>query len=163
MYKRQVPAGDYEISVLGLPDDVYLKSVILGRQDVSDSGFSVEAGGAAYQLTITLSTAGGLVEAVVQDDGDRPVAGAQVVLIPDERHWSQDRLFKSVTTDQNGRCLIKGVAPGDYILIASDGMDAETLGDRDLLKKLAKRGEPVSVGERERSTKQMKLTPADAN
>ena len=38
-----VPPGEYDIDVVGLPDEAYLKSILLSGQDVTDSGIGVEA------------------------------------------------------------------------------------------------------------------------
>ena len=102
------------------------------------------------------------MEVVVKDNKDRPATGAQVLLAPDEQHWNHDRLFKSATTDQNGQCVMKGVAPGDYKLFAWEGVDTESVRDPAMLRKLDILGEPVSVHEKERSSKQLKLTPDGA-
>ena len=67
----------YDVTMFGLPQDFYLKSVRAGPQDMTETGS-------------------------VQNAKDEPAPGVLVTLIPDVSNRSILWLFKTANTDQNG-------------------------------------------------------------
>ncbi len=46
-----------------------------------------------------------------------------MVLVPDPPHRGEKRLFKSITTDQNGHFVLQGIPPGDYKVFAWENIE----------------------------------------
>lgn len=110
----------YQLSAV-LPDGYYLKSARFDGVDVLESGLDLSRG-AAGRLEMEISTAGGRVDGSVSDPREQPVAGARVVLIPDNPRAATSRL-KTAVTDYNGAFLIRDIAPGDYAIYAFQDLD----------------------------------------
>jgi hypothetical protein len=150
----------YDLSVFGLPQDFYLKSIRAGQQDMTKTGVDLTEG-VPEDLTITVSPDGSTVEGSVQNAKDEPTPGVLVTLIPDASHQSLLSLFKTANTDQNGHFTIRGVRPGEYKVFAWEMLESEAYQDPDFLKTYESAGEAVSIKERSHETVQLKLIPAE--
>jgi hypothetical protein len=150
-----VAPDQYRVQVFGMPDGCYLKSARLGENDMLENGATLTAG--AGPLEIVLSAAGGQVDGVVMGNSQQPAGGATALLIPDERRRNRPDLFRTTTTDQNGRFSMKGVAPGDYKLYAFQEVEPGAWQDPEFLKRYERDAESVSVTENGRHGAQLKL------
>jgi hypothetical protein len=157
---RNVGPENYTVSLYGMPENFYTKSVRLGDQEVLDAGLDLSRGGGG-QIEIVLSPSGGQVEGVVLDAKQQPAGAAHVVLVPEPRRREQTNLYKTGTTDQYGRFTLRGITPGDYKLFAWDDIETGAYQDPDFLKPLENRGESVSIRENSRESAQLKLIPAE--
>lgn len=138
----------YSVNLLNLPEDFYVKSVRMGGAgDILSAGLNL-AQGTGAPLEVTLSAAGGRIEGVVLDDKQQAAASATVALLPGGR---------AVTTDQNGRFTVRGIAPGDYKLFAWEDAEPGAWQDPDFMKPYENAGEAVSVRESGRENVQLKL------
>jgi protocatechuate 3,4-dioxygenase beta subunit len=153
---REVQPELYRVS-LGVPDDLYLKSVHWGDRDVAQSGLEVSQGAADSQLAIVLSANGGRIEGTVEDDDSKPVAGAMVALVPPGTPPPK-ALFKWGAADLSGHFAFIGIAPGSYKLYALEDADPNQLMyDPDFLKPLDSQAESVDITEGSRKTVELKL------
>lgn len=132
--------GEYRLAVTWLRENFYVKSARFGSRDILTEPFEFTSGEGGI-LDILMSPGVAMVEGVVTDDSLSPVAGAQVVLIP-ERSRHRPELFKAVQSDQNGRFTMPNIAPGSYKLYAWEAI--EPYGWFDLER--AARYEPYAVG-----------------
>ena len=148
----------YDISVTGLPQDFYLKSVRTGPEDVTETGIDLSTG-SPEDLTITINPNGGTIEGSAQSAKDEPAAGALVTLIPDASHRSLLWLFKTANTDQNGHFTIRGVRPGEYQIYAWESVEPVAYQDPEFLKTYE--GQAVSMKEGSQESVQLKLIPAE--
>ena len=117
-----------------MPNEFYLKSARFGDTDILENGLDLEHSSSAGIELVVSGTAANMEGSVVDEKGE-PVKGAAVLLRPDTK--KQDLLSllqKMVTTDQNGRFKIPGIAPGGYYLIAFDGVDSMEALDPDLMQ-----------------------------
>jgi len=137
-------AGQYVVEVTGLPPGMYVKSMRSGTADVLREGLTVSGGG-AIPLEIALSDAAGTLEGTLLDGADKPVPGATVVLIPEAALRQRSDRFYSVTTDQYGRYLLTGLAPGDYKVLAWDDVKPNSWFDPDFLRPLEAAASAVTV------------------
>jgi hypothetical protein len=144
---HELPEGLYRITASGLSPDCYLKSIRYAGMEVSDDEFKVIRGTQAT-LEVTIGTRGAQVQGTVKDAGGLPAAGVWVVLVPEEAHRNEFRLFKQTTTDSYGRYNLRGIAPGDYKLFSWEPMD-ELYGweDPDFLKPFESKGQSISLQE----------------
>ncbi len=143
---RDVSDGLYRLTTNGQTQDSYLKSIRYGGMEVSDDEFNVVRGAQAT-LEVTLSSHGARVQGKVTDADGVPAVGVWVVLVPDEAHRNQFRLYKQRTTDQAGSFDFRGIAPGDYKLFSWEEVESNTWQDPEFLKPFEQKGQTISLRE----------------
>jgi protocatechuate 3,4-dioxygenase beta subunit len=141
-----VSEGNYRLEPYGESPDCFLKAVRYGSSNVLEDGFKAQRGSDA-SLEVTISSRGARVKGSVVDADGLPAAGVWVVLVPDEAHRNQRRLFKQKTTDQYGHFELRGIAPGDYKLFSWNEVEQGAWEDPDFLKRFEDKGEKVSLQE----------------
>ena len=159
---KNVNPGNYIVQLLGTgaQSNFYLKSVTLGGRDIA-TGFT--ASGPAT-LDVAVSTKGGAVEgAVVEKEKDvdnvHPVPNATVVAVPEEKYRKLPDHFGLGSSDQRGRFIIRGLAPGRYMLFAWQDLEEGVWRDPDFLKSQEANGTAVKVEEGSHQTVELKLSP----
>jgi hypothetical protein len=157
-----VSDGEYRVDAWDLPEDCYLKSARLGGESVLETGLKVSSGQAAGSLEIVLSSPGGRVEGVVTKEG-QPFGGGHVVLVPEASRRTQMRLFKLASTDQYGRFILRGIAPGEYKLFAWEELESGAYQDPDFLKRYEDQGETLRITENGRHAIQLKLIASEGS
>jgi hypothetical protein len=143
---RDVSEGLYRLTATGASQECYLKSIRYAGMEVSDDEFNVVRGTQAT-LEVTISSRGGNIQGTVKDADGLPAAGVRVVLVPDEAHRSEFRLFKQTNTDPYGRYNIRGIAPGAYKLFSWEQVEQNAWEDPDFLKPFEAKSESVSLQE----------------
>ena len=108
------------------------------------SGRTIEITGAQpVELSIVASKGVGTVNGIVMD-GDKPVSGVMVVLVPDEISDNAS-LFRRDQSDSDGTFTLPDVVPGRYTALAiRNGWDLEW-GSADVLRPYLAHGTPVQV------------------
>ena len=156
---KNVPAGHYlvQISDASAMPDWFLKSVAAGR-DAADSGFSVSGG--TTTLDLVASANGAVAEGIATNQKDEPVADAVVVAVPEARFRSHPDRYRKAVTDQSGRFTLRGMSPGDYTLFVWENVDGEAYSNPEFLKSYEGQGKPLSLGEGERKSVQLKAISA---
>jgi hypothetical protein len=112
-------------------------------------------------MTIVINPNGGQIEGSVQNAKGDAAIGATVTLIPDASHLSLAWLYKTASTDQNGRFTVKGVRPGEYKIYAWEEVEQGAYMDPDFVKPHESAGEKVSVKDSGQATVQLKAIPAE--
>jgi len=141
----------YRVGVAGLCSDCYLKALRYAGLTSQEDTF-IPARGANATLELTISSKGAQVRGNVTDAENLPAVGVWVVLVPDEAHRSSRRLYKSASTDQNGRFELRGIAPGDYKLFSWEEVESEAWEDAEFLKPFEEKGEKISVEDGDQKT-----------
>jgi hypothetical protein len=154
--QKSLAPNQYRVQVTNLPEGWYVKSVRYGSQEVGEDGVDL-TGGASGGLQITLSTAGAETEGTVRDDDGKPVSGATVALVPDSRRPS---LFKETRTADDGGYSIKGIAPGDYEILAWEDIEPGAYEDPEFLKPFESKAEKLSLKEGSHIGTPLKAIPA---
>jgi protocatechuate 3,4-dioxygenase beta subunit len=141
---EEVNSDRYRLSVTGLPDGYYVKSVTSGGTDVMAAGLDIA--GAAAPFEVVISPNAGSAEGIVTDPRtDRAAPGATVVLIPGASDRSE--LYRRATTDQDGKFRIGNLVPGEYKVYAWEDVPAWAWMDPDYMRGMAGKGDPLSVTE----------------
>ena len=153
-----VPEGTHSLEFSSLPEGSYMKSN--GSVDILDSGLSISQNQSPPPLDFTLSLNSAQLTGTVSND-QLPASGAFVALLPQGRHSDRFSFYKRSLTDQSGRFSIKGIAPGDYKVIALVGMDRGSFADADFLQQFEDRGESVHLQEGITLSINLDATPAD--
>ncbi len=157
---KNVASDVYDLTLVGTPEDFYLKAARLGSDNVLQAGLSLAGGRQPGALELILSSAGGHIDGIVLSE-QQGFGGALVVLVPEPRHRGQAHLYKTTTTDQYGHFTLRGIAPGDYKLFAWEDIEAGAYRDADFLRPYEERGESLGVVEADRHSAQLKLISAD--
>ncbi|HYL10027.1 MAG TPA: carboxypeptidase-like regulatory domain-containing protein [Candidatus Acidoferrales bacterium] len=152
--------GAYRVWVARESFDMYLKAARYGTVDALENGLTVQRGSEAT-LEITLSPNGARIEGSVTNADSLPAAGVWVVLVPEAARRNQERLFKTTTTDQNGRFVLRGIPPGEYKLFSWEEVEPGAWFDLDFLKPYESKGEAVRIEEGGHASVDLKLIPAD--
>lgn len=156
-----VLSGAYR-AVITPPGDSFVKEARLDRSDALNSLVEVsESRFAATTLEIVLSTNVAQIDGVVGDAQLQRVSGIQAVLVPDSNRDRTD-LFRTATSDQNGRFSMRRIAPGDYHLFAWETLEPNAYYDPDLLKRSMPLGTALHIEESARLSPEIKLIPAEA-
>jgi hypothetical protein len=150
--------GEYSLSISGLPPGFYVKEARLGDTDVLNGRVTIPSSNTGV-LEIVLSPNVGTITGEAFDAADRPMAGAQVVLIPSQNR-ERPELFLPVTTDSSGRFSIPSVAPGEYILAAWEVMEPYSYFNPEWIARAERSGKAVQVTESSRQAVSITVIPA---
>ena len=151
-----VPVGSYYVMMAGSAganEDWFLRSVLAGGREVSDSGVTLNGGLAV--LDLLASANGGMVEGVVTTDKEEPVSNAVVVAVPQQRWRSREDRYRQTVSDQSGRFSLRGIRPGDYTIFAWESVESDEYYDPDFLKAFEDQGTPIRVSDGERKSVQL--------
>jgi len=144
--------GDYAISINGLEDGWYIKSVRLGSDDIFEKGLQLEKGGSSGRLEVTVSSGCAQLEGSVSDH-DGAVIGARVRVVPDpETPYNRSR-SQSTTTDQAGHFSFNRLPPGSYRVLAKSPVSSDDTSNK---------SEPQDVTLSEHDHKTVQLTMVSA-
>jgi len=153
-----VPGGEYGVSVTPLQSKFFVKEARFDGKDVLSRPLQF-SGNERGILEIVVSPNVASVEGVVTNNRLAGASGAQVVLVPDySRH--RPELFKTATTDQEGRFKIPNIAPGDYKLYAWETIELNAWFDLDLAKRYEQYARTIHLTESSTQTIDAKLIPA---
>jgi hypothetical protein len=154
---KGVAPGLYQVEVSSLEETTsfYVKSVRLGDREITGDVLDLTEG-VSGTLQITLSAETAQVAGVVQDSDNKPVSAATVVAVPDSRRYS---LYRQETTDQFGAFTVRGLAPGEYKLLAWEDIEAGAYQDPEILKKYEGKAETLSLKPNDRKSVQVRVIP----
>ena len=99
---NNVPRATHRVSVTGLPADAYVAFATVGGQDVLSPGVQVVPD--MSSLKVWISGSGARLDGAVSV-GDAPFTGAQVVLIPDDRHGPTSTRLPAPTSTAASRSV----------------------------------------------------------
>src|SRR5215469_10014124 len=153
-----VPPGNYYVQIVGdgvVNADWFIKSVLGGGRDVSDSGISVNGG--EVLLDLVASANGGVAEGVVVNDKGDPVPNAIVVAVPEMRMRGRIDRYGKTVSDQTGRFSLRALRPGDYTLFAWENVEGEEYFNPEFLKSYEGQGSSLHVSEGERKSLQLQV------
>ncbi len=139
---RAVP-GKYAVGVLPLRD-TYVASVKAGPLDLLSAGLTID-GELPGPLEVVLGELGGTIRGKIVDSTDKPVSGAQVVLLPPVLQRSNTTLFKTTVSDQVGEFAFHGIPPGDFEMIAWQNIAPDQFMDESFLNSFSTRTTKVHI------------------
>jgi protocatechuate 3,4-dioxygenase beta subunit len=152
----------YTVSVNGLPDGFFLKSVRSANLDVLAGGLDISAGSPAPLDVVLSPNAGQVTGAVLDPKTQKPAPMMTVVLAPQEKDRRDREVFYRTTiTGAAGQFTFRNVTPGEYRAYALEAVEYGAWLDPDFLKPLESRGEAVTVPEGGRPAIQLNLISAD--
>ncbi len=157
---RNIAPERYRIGFYPPSDNYYVKAARIGNTEVSEPIIDLTAA-VPSEITITLSSRAAQVQGVVNAERDKPAPGATVALIPDDREKTY--LYKTGSTDQDGRFALKGIPPGRYKLFAWESLDFGSWQDPEFLKPFEDGGVALLLSEGAQENKELKLLHLASN
>ncbi|NDQ56248.1 MAG: hypothetical protein GZ088_04140 [Acidipila sp.] len=157
-----VALGSYEFNVLVKPPGAYLKSARINGEDILNRNLEIGTEGSHGPLEVVISLGGYQLDGTVADADGLLVAGATVVLIPEGNRRKLYLLYKDVVTDQNGKFILQGIAPGDYKVFAWQGVQNDEWQDPEFLKPFESRGVEVRAEENGHGSVTLKVSAGAA-
>ncbi len=144
---RGVMKGAHQIVVDGLLAPWMLKSVSLHGSDITDVQIDLSEKQQVRDVRITISDESGVVRGTVENARNRPVPNATVLVFSSSPlFWLRtSRRLRSTYTDEEGRFIIPGLPPGEYLAIASLALDESDLGRRGRLESLLAQAMPFRL------------------
>ncbi len=139
-------------------NQMYVKSILYGSQDVSSGVIPDIQPGAS--LTITMASDMGEIDGTVQVGTLESGTPLMLVAAPDDAHAARSDMFRIITGSAEGTFVLPGLAPGDYKVFALEGQDYQDTQNRDLLKLLESKASAVTV--HAGGHEQVSLTPVSA-
>jgi hypothetical protein len=151
---------EYLLTVTGLPDDVYVKAARYGTGDALEAPVNTRSGVSA-PLQILLDSSGGRVTAAVFDRENRPVRGAQVVLVPDTARRHRPDQYRVGTSGEDGQVTIRGIPPGDYKVLAWESIEPNAHLNRDYMQSYEDFGVDVRIASGDNAPLSVRSIPAE--
>jgi len=149
--------ASYRLFFPDLPEGWYMKQARLGEQDVLGKPLHID-GAPQVALDIVVSSKTAEIQITALDANQKPVPGAQVVLIPAAGGRAGDSEFD--TADASGRVTLRGVAPGDYMLVAWEAIETLAWLDPDVAREAAPSGKRITLAESANTTAEIRVIPA---
>lgn len=146
-----VRPGVYMLRIDNTPDDTYAEAVFFASANALGAPLTVRyaRGESPPGVEVRLADDGGRAAGVVYDPAGVPVPGASVVLAP--RDGSRTDLFRAAASDEKGGFLMRGVPPGEYVVLAWQKLEPNAHLNSDYLRAYAGQGVSVSISPGENS------------
>jgi len=160
-----ISAGKYIFRIASLPAGMYVKSVLLGGQDVLGKEVDFSQGGSG-RIEIVLRSGAAEVDGKLQaasspsDVSAHPLSGALVAIISDESYLDGSGVYSS-SVDQNGNFSVRQLPPGHYHAYAFAQADVSTLQVAEVEREIQTLGVDVEVKENDRKQIQLPVISAD--
>ena len=115
----------------------------LTSQPVDTMGQTLEG------MTITLTNRFPVVSGSLQDGKGKALLAGTAILFPDDAAmWSEDlRAVRTARVDQSGVFTLKGVRPGEYLIVAVDTVTNNQWNDPEYLESLRQHGTRLTLAE----------------
>jgi protocatechuate 3,4-dioxygenase beta subunit len=139
--------------------NVYIKDARMDGVDALNAPIHF-SGSVNNGLEITLAFGRGRVEVTVTDARLQPVSSGRVVAVPERARFRVD-LFRSLSTDENGRSAFPALPPGDYKIFAWESIEEYGWFDPDLLARSEGRAASVHVSASATQAVTVQITPAE--
>ena len=158
-----VSSGVWDIGVRPIPKGGYIKSMMLGDQDVLTTEMTIGPQTTA-PLNIIVSARAAVVSGTVKQPEDNlaDLTGqprARILLAPAGRFSDVLSFYHSTNSDENGRFTLHGVTPGSYKIFALDRLKAQAWWDPAFMKRIDALGKPLEIHEGEQVSVDLDVKP----
>jgi hypothetical protein len=143
-------------------EDWFTSKVLIGGKDVLDSGFKAgEAQRGAMEIII--SNKGGALEGNVLDAQQKPFSNAEIIALPaDPKLRRRYDLLQQTVADQQGHFKIRGMRPGEYIVLALENSQSQPFTTEPFLKANSGKVQTVKLEEGAKQKVELLVIPAEA-
>ncbi len=135
-----------------------LKAVRAGGQDVTDVPIEIKPGQNVDNITVVLSDRTTELSGTVRDaKGDGMSALTVIAFSIDQQYWRpQSRYIQVGRTDQAGAYRIRGLPPGDYLVLAVDDVEQGEWFDPAFLADAQAAAKKLSLSEGEKKSEDLR-------
>jgi protocatechuate 3,4-dioxygenase beta subunit len=144
-------------SLVPLLQNAYIKSIRLGGADVLSDG--VRLNFAPQEPLEVVIGSGAKLSGTVINDKRESVINATVALVPAASRQRID-LYRTTTSDKDGRYKMQGIPPGSYRAYAWEDVERDAWQDPTFLSLIAGRGTTVQVSEGMQADADLIVIPA---
>jgi hypothetical protein len=152
-----VGAMTYRVTVNGLNNGSYLISGRFGTNEALNEPLQINDEGSRLILRVGFTP--GQVTGTVTEKAGQPFRAATTVLVPSSRNRLD--LYRTATSDQDGRFTFANVAPGDYKILAWEDVPRGAYTDPAFLKNYEDRGRTITLDKGETESVQVSVIPAN--
>ena len=133
------------------PDDWIVAAIHQEGRDVTDGLLEARNGETLSNVEIVVSNTSASVTGTLTSGGGAPATdGTVIVFSADADKWSEDsRFVKSARPDQEGKFVIRGLPPGQYLAIAIDYVEEGMWNDPEYLEQIRRDAQPIALAEGE--------------
>ena len=137
-----------------VPDGWIVKTILQDGRDIADTAIETRNGDTLAGLQVVLSNRVSSVGGQLTDDNGAPLAdGTIIVFASDADKWSEDsRFVRSARPDQDGTYQIRGLPPGEYLVVAIDYVEDGMWNDPEYLDSIRRYGRRITLGEADAQT-----------
>jgi hypothetical protein len=153
---ENVGAMTYRVNVNGLNNGSYLISGKHGNSEALNELLQINDEGSRLVLRVGFTP--GQVTGTVTEKAGQPFRAATTVLVPASRNRLD--LYRTTTSDQDGRFTFANVAPGDYKILAWEDVPRGAYTDPAFLKNYEERGRAITVDKGESESVQIPVIAA---
>jgi hypothetical protein len=147
--------GHYRFGLQNLPAEAYIRSVKVGDRDILADGIQITGD---TEFDIQLGSRGAELKGSVTNANGEIVANSIVALVPDAPLRAAVPLYKSGTTDIDGRFRLIGIAPGSYRLFAWTELPGPAYLNAEFMKRYEDAGKAVRIEKTEPLTVDVRLS-----
>jgi hypothetical protein len=149
-FNAVINTGDFKLSVSPLPSGMFVKSMRLGNTDVLSEGLHIN-GQPDGGLEIVIGSGGAELSGVVNSGASKVAPNSIVALVPDALALRKRLdLYRSATTDHEGRFKLQNVLPGTYKLFAWEYAPPDAWLDPSFVQLYESSGKSVSLRDGEK-------------
>ena len=135
-----------------------LKSVLVGGQDVTDQAVDLKPGQNVENVTVVLTDRSTEMTGTVRDAKGAPMTAITVIAFSsDQQFWrAQSRHILTSRTDATGAFRLRGLPPGDYFVVAVDGVEQGEWFDPAYLEQARSAATRVTLTEGEKKAQDLR-------
>ena len=155
-----IPPGRYTVDVFQRSGEGYVKSILLGSEDVYGKeveGSAVAAGGLKVVIRLDSATLSGTVD--IPEERKAALRSPTVVLLSTDAHLRDADQRHVAQLNQNNGYDLKNLRPGDYLAFAFEAYDVTSLQDPEVWAAIAGKGTKVTLAAGESKSLDLKILP----
>jgi hypothetical protein len=135
-----------------------LKSVTVAGQDVTDLPLEIKPGVNVDNVTVVLTDRSTELTGTVRDAKGAPMSALTVIAFStDQQYWRpQSRQIQAARTNQSGVYRMRGLPPGDYLVVVTDDVEQGEWFDPAYLEEVRGGAKRLSLTEGEKKTEDLR-------
>jgi hypothetical protein len=159
-FEMKSAPGRMRLQLMGPLGGMVVRAIRVNGTDITDAGVEVkpneDVSGLEVELTGKVTVISGLVTSA---RGETLKDYHAIAFAQDKEKWKVFGRYQSVgRPDQDGRFKISGLPPSDYYVVALDKIDPGQMTDPDFLEAIRIRAIPITLGEGETRTVDLKIS-----
>jgi hypothetical protein len=126
-------------------EDWFTSKILFAGKDVVESGLKV-TDGEQRTMEVIVSDKGAMLEGTILDGEKKPFPNAQVIAVPsDPKLRKRYALLQQTTADQLGHFKLRGVRPGEYVVLSLEDAEEQPFMEDGFLKKNSAQAQTVKA------------------